>query len=71
MPRVTFTYDLPDEQYELLAALRGVEYLSVLHDIDYTARNQLKHGPGSTEALCRALEDIRSIIREAPRAEKG
>lgn len=61
MPRVTITFDLPEEYHDLEAALRGAEAQSVLWDIDQHCRSLLKHGEPTAEARALA-QQIREMI---------
>lgn len=61
MPRVTITYQLPDEQAEYDAARLGREALTTLWHIDQHCRSLLKHGEPS-ESEERLAEQIRSMI---------
>jgi hypothetical protein len=61
MPKVTIEFDLPEEQGELDAALRGREALTVIWDIDQRLRGLLKHGE-PTEAQKELANEIREMI---------
>jgi hypothetical protein len=64
MPRVTITFDLPEEDAEFRAAIDGCARLGALRDIDEQCRLRLKHGEVG-DADRATLEEIRAIIREA------
>lgn len=59
--KATLTFDLPEEQGEHIAALRGGEAISMLAEIDRHCRQTLKHGEPSEETR-KALEEIRAMI---------
>jgi hypothetical protein len=61
MPRVTLTFDLPDERGSMQAALAGQDALLALWDIDNKCRGLLKHGnlPEETDQL---IEEIRRLV---------
>lgn len=54
-------FDLPDEQGEFDAAIRGREALSILWDIDNHCRSTLKYGDVGDEAAA-VLEEVRRLI---------
>ncbi len=63
MPRVTVSFNLPDEEAEFRCAIDGGDYLTRLRDIDREIRDKVKYenvGP-NTRAI---LEHIRSMIGE-------
>ncbi len=63
MPRVTITFDLPEESPDFRAAIDGGEYLLRLQAIDEFCRIRLKHhdrGPDERSLL----EHIRNMIGE-------
>jgi len=59
MMRATLTFDLPDDQDDLLHGLYGSHYFSVLWDLDQRLRSCLKHGSGTL-----GREDLEEIRRE-------
>ena len=61
MPRLTITYQLPDEQAEYDAARLGRAALSTLWHIDQHCRSVVKHGE-PTEAEEQLSEQIRAMI---------
>ena len=61
MPRLTITYQLPDEQAEFDAARLGRAALTVLWEIDQHCRSVVKHGE-PTEAEEQLSEQIRAMI---------
>jgi len=63
MPRVTITFDLPNEEAEFRCAIDGGEYLARLRDIDREIRDKLKYEYPGYEARA-ILEHIRSMIGE-------
>jgi hypothetical protein len=63
MPRVTISFNLPDEEAEFRCAIDGGDYLTRLRDIDREIRDKVKYenvGP-NTRAI---LEHIRHMIGE-------
>lgn len=61
MPKAILKFDLPEEQSEFAAAIRGREALTILWGIDQRCRSLLKHGE-PTEAERRLAEEIRQMI---------
>lgn len=61
MPRVTITFELPEEQHELDHALRGDEAASALWAIDRWCRDVNKHGEPSRETR-QLADEIRNMI---------
>ena len=61
MPRLTITYQLPDEQHEYDAARLGRQACSTLWEIDQQCRSLIKHGE-PTEPERRLAEQIRDMI---------
>ena len=61
MPKLTLTYQLPDEQAEYDAARLGRSALTTLWHIDQHCRSLIKHGEPS-EAEERLAEEIRAMI---------
>ena len=61
MPRLTITYQLPDEQAEFDAARLGRAALTTLWQIDQHCRSVVKHGEPTPEER-RLAEDIRAMI---------
>jgi len=61
MPKVTIEFEIPEEQGELDAALKGREALTVLWDIDQLLRGLLKHGE-PTEGQESLANEIREMI---------
>lgn len=61
MPRVTLTFDLPDERSDMNAALFGQDALLALWDIDNKCRGLLKHGDLSDEAH-QIVAEIRQLV---------
>lgn len=61
MPKLTLTYQLPEEQAEFDAARLGRSALNTLWEIDQHCRSLLKHGE-PTEPEERLAEQIRSMI---------
>jgi hypothetical protein len=61
MPKVTIEFEIPDEQGELDAALRGREAIAVLWDVDQRLRGLLKHGE-PTEQQAELAREIRDMI---------
>jgi hypothetical protein len=63
MPRVTLTFDLPDEQAEFRCAIDGGDYLVRLQDIDREIRDKVKYEDPGDEAKA-ILEHLRTMIGE-------
>lgn len=61
MPKVTLTFDLPEDRSEMHAALFGQDALLALWDIDNKCRGLLKHGDLSEDAA-QVVEDIRQLV---------
>lgn len=61
MPTATLTFELPDEQHEFDAAIRGREALVVLWDVDQRCRSLLKYGEPSEETS-KLAQEIRDMI---------
>ena len=61
MPKLTVTYQLPDEQAEYDAARVGRQALFTLWEIDQRCRSLIKHGEPTPEER-RLAEDIRQMI---------
>lgn len=61
MPKLTLTYQLPEEQAEYDAARLGRSALTTLWHIDQHCRSVLKHGEPSEDAE-RLAEQIREMI---------
>ena len=63
MPRVTISFDLPEEESEFRAAIDGGDYLVRLQDIDREIRDKLKYEDPGDEAKA-ILEHIRTMVGE-------
>ena len=61
MPKVTIEFEIPEDQGELDAALRGREAISVLWEVDQRLRGLLKHGE-LTEEQTELAREIRDMI---------
>ena len=61
MPRVTLTFDLPDEATEFRTTIDAAEYQAALVDIDRLCRNVRKYGEPSDEVRA-VLEQVRNLI---------
>ncbi|NDC55255.1 MAG: hypothetical protein EBZ69_00205 [Alphaproteobacteria bacterium] len=61
MTKATLEFDLPDDQGDFNAALRGRDALLILWEIDARLRSLLKHGE-PTEAEEKLAEEIRNMI---------
>jgi len=61
MPRVTLTFDLPEEAAEFRMAIEAAEYQSALEDIERLCRNVRKYGEPSDDVRA-VLEQVRSLI---------
>jgi hypothetical protein len=63
MPKVTMTFNIPEEQSELTLAQKGGEFHSILHHLDEAARSALKYGH-DWEKPEEVLEWLRDTIAE-------
>ena len=63
MPRATLTFDLPDEQMELMQAVHAGEMSATIHELDQKLRSILKYGEPSEETAKLAVE-IRQMLVE-------
>ena len=61
--KATIEFLLPEDRYELDAALASSIVIEALRQVDYKLRAQLKHGSVETHYEC--MEECRSIISEA------
>ncbi len=59
--KATLTFNLPDEQGDFNAAIRGREALTVLWEIEQRCRSLLKHGEPTAEQA-KLAEEIRELI---------
>lgn len=55
-------FSLPDEKYELDAAIKSMELVSALHQVDDSLRLCLKHGGDPVQAMQACRETIRDAI---------
>lgn len=62
--KATLTFDLPEEQHEHLAAVHGMEFCTILWDLDQEFRGWLKHGGAPFTTADGAMEYVRKIINE-------
>ncbi len=44
MPKVTMTFNLPDERWEFDCAKQGADWKSIVYEVSMFLRNALKHG---------------------------
>lgn len=63
MPKVTFTFNLPEEREELELAQKGPHLSSVLDDLDNYLRHKLKYET-LTEEQYAVYEDVRKKLYE-------
>ena len=63
MPRATLTFELPDEQMELMQAVHAGEMSATIHELDQKLRSILKYGEPSEETAKLAGE-IRQMLVE-------
>jgi hypothetical protein len=61
MPKVTITFNLPEESSEHKAAIRGADWKGIAYDIAFDLRNQLKYGHQFKTAN-EALEAIQTSL---------
>jgi len=59
--RIELHFNLPEEEPELKAALKGAEYLGRLQEIDNYARSLIKHG-NMPEEFEEKLQEIRNLV---------
>jgi hypothetical protein len=59
--RASLNFTLPDDDYEVHAALSGQQALRALSDIDHKCRSLIKHGDADSETIDLA-ETIRNMI---------
>jgi len=64
MPKVTITFNIPEEENELKLAQRGKDYYCVIHQTLQEIRSYLKYGH-QFKTADEALEKIREILYEA------
>tara|TARA_R110000796_G_scaffold125902_1_gene240460 strand:+ start:51 stop:251 length:201 start_codon:yes stop_codon:yes gene_type:complete len=64
MSSITLKFKIPEEREEAESAMRGVDYLSALHDVENYCRNAIKHDEGCSEQCEVYLEKVRDLIRE-------
>lgn len=69
MPKVTFTFDLPEEQHDFDLATNASKYYSVIWDLDQYLRNKSKYPEentpeGFTEAMYQVRDELWKLINE-------
>ena len=64
MPKVTITFDLPEEFDEMMLALRAGALHGMLCDVDAVARTCLKYGGNPIETLERIREDVGPLLED-------
>jgi len=64
MPKVTITFNLPEEENELKLAQRGKDYFCIIFETLQEIRSYLKYGHEFKDAD-EALEKIRETLSEA------
>lgn len=66
MPKVSMQFDCPEEQDELLTALRGVDYKILLDEVRQWLRNAQKYGH-ELKTPDEVIEYLRELIVEGCR----
>ena len=64
--KATLEFDTPEEWEHLLAALHGMDWKSVVWEIDQFLRDKLKYGhdfKSADEALEKTREELRDILQ--------
>lgn len=70
MPTHTITFNLPDEDVDLMHAMNGSKYASILFDIDQQLRQTVKYQTNLTQSgmasaeECNFADMVRTILRE-------
>lgn len=64
MPKLTLSFNLPEEQPELNAALNGSKYLSLLIDFDNYLRSRIKYEENCSQQEIDLLTEVRSDFYE-------
>lgn len=63
MPKLTLTFNLPEEREEYENAYRGGDYKAVLYEIDQFLRGKIKYAPESvTEQELTFLQELRNKL---------
>ena len=58
----TLTFSLPEQKVEFMAAVRAMDLLSTLQDVDNELRNYIKHEDSRQVDPIEFMEEVRSYI---------
>jgi hypothetical protein len=61
--KATLTYNLPDEQFEFDAAVKGVKAQSILLEMDQEMRAIIKYQDGLLPEVYDMVERLRDLLR--------
>jgi uncharacterized short protein YbdD (DUF466 family) len=65
MPKVTISFNLPEEQEECRIAQRAAYYMAVIDDLDNYLRLNTKYAPeDAPEERINAFEEVRKKLHE-------
>lgn len=62
--KATLTYNLPDEQFEFDAAVKGIKAQSILLEMDEHLRAIIKYEDGLSTETYDKVQSIRDFLRE-------
>ena len=61
--KATLTYNLPDEQFEFDAAVKGAKAQLILHEMDQEMRAIIKYQDGLLPEVYDMVERLRDLLR--------
>ena len=61
--KATLTYNLPDEQFEFDAAVKGIKAQSILLEMDQEMRAIIKYQDGLLPEVYDMVEKLRDLLR--------
>lgn len=61
--KATLTYNLPDEQFEFDAAVKGIKAQSILLEMDQEMRAIIKYQDGLLPEVYDMVERLRDLLR--------
>jgi hypothetical protein len=61
VPKVTISFNLPEERYEHENAIRGADWRNIVYELTVFLRNKLKYGH-EYKSADEALEDVRKTL---------
>ena len=64
MPKVTLTYNLPEEQYEYGCSMHGSDWKDIVYEVSMFLRTKLKYGH-EYKSIDAALEATRDLLWDA------